>query len=330
MKRPTVICLTPVKNEAWILERFLKCASLWADHIIIADQNSDDGSREIAKSFEKVILIDNNSHEYSEYERQKLLVEAARKISGPRLLITLDADEFLTANFMNSPEWLTILNAPIGSVVRFQWANVRPDMVTYWAPPIEFSWGFMDDGSQHVGTKIHSPRLPISQSRTSITLRDIKVLHYQYTDWERMKSKHRWYQCWERINNPNQRAIDVYRQYHHMFAIPAKEIYVIPNEWRSGYEAQGIDMTSIYRPEKFRWDAEVIELILEYGSLMFKREAIWDVNWLVLSEKNHSNLLEDPRSNLDKYIHHWLEKTQSFQDRLIVKLISKALRLLGW
>jgi hypothetical protein len=24
MNRPTIICLTPVKNEAWILERFLK------------------------------------------------------------------------------------------------------------------------------------------------------------------------------------------------------------------------------------------------------------------------------------------------------------------
>lgn len=330
MKRPTIICLTPVKNEAWLLERFLKCSSLWADYIIIADQNSDDGSREIAKSFEKVILIENNSLEYSESERQKLLIEAARKISGPRLLIALDADEFLTANFMESPEWLTILNAPIGTILRFQWVNVRPDMVTYWTPPIEFSWGFLDDGSQHVGTKIHSPRIPIPQNSTSIILRDIKVLHYQYTDWERMKSKHRWYQCWERINNPNQRAIDIYRQYHHMFDIPAEEIHVIPNEWRSGYEAKGIDMTSIYQPGKFRWDAEVVELIIQHGPLLFKREAIWDVDWLVLSGKTSSKLLEDPRSDLDKYIHRWLEKTQSSQDRFTVKFITKILRLLGW
>ena len=35
-----IICLTPVKNEGWILERFLKCTSLWADYIIIADQSS--------------------------------------------------------------------------------------------------------------------------------------------------------------------------------------------------------------------------------------------------------------------------------------------------
>ena len=39
--KPTVVCLTPVKNEAWILDRFLKCAGLWAEHIIIADQGAD-------------------------------------------------------------------------------------------------------------------------------------------------------------------------------------------------------------------------------------------------------------------------------------------------
>ena len=35
---PTVICLTPVRNESWILERFRPGASMWADHIVIADQ----------------------------------------------------------------------------------------------------------------------------------------------------------------------------------------------------------------------------------------------------------------------------------------------------
>ncbi|GAG56902.1 unnamed protein product, partial [marine sediment metagenome] len=51
MKRPKIICLTPVKNEAWILDNFIKCASLWADHIIIADQDSTDDARKIAKKY---------------------------------------------------------------------------------------------------------------------------------------------------------------------------------------------------------------------------------------------------------------------------------------
>ncbi len=90
MPRPTVICLTPVRNEAWILERFLRCASLWADHIVIADQRSDDGSPEIARRFPKVLLIANDTVGLDEAARQRLLLAAARRIAGPRLLVTLD------------------------------------------------------------------------------------------------------------------------------------------------------------------------------------------------------------------------------------------------
>jgi hypothetical protein len=46
----------------------------------------------------KVILIENPSPTYNEFAREKLLIEAARNISGPRLLVALDADEALTAN----------------------------------------------------------------------------------------------------------------------------------------------------------------------------------------------------------------------------------------
>jgi glycosyltransferase involved in cell wall biosynthesis len=80
---PSIICLTPVKNEAWILDRFLRCASLWADYIIIADQGSTDSSREIALRYPKVVLIDNLSLEFSEVQRQQLLLDAARQIDGP-------------------------------------------------------------------------------------------------------------------------------------------------------------------------------------------------------------------------------------------------------
>ena len=81
---PKLICLPPVLNEAWILERFIKCASLWADHIIIADQGSTDGSVEIAKRYEKVIFIDNQTDgDFNEMKMRAPLFEAANKIEGP-------------------------------------------------------------------------------------------------------------------------------------------------------------------------------------------------------------------------------------------------------
>lgn len=34
---PTVICVTAVRNERAVLERFLLCAAEWADHIGVLD-----------------------------------------------------------------------------------------------------------------------------------------------------------------------------------------------------------------------------------------------------------------------------------------------------
>src|SRR6266513_1643562 len=103
-ERPLVICLTPVKNEEWIIEKFLACTSLWADHIILADQGSTDRTTEIAKNFSKVVLIKNYDEQFNEHFRQQLLVDKAREFPGKKLLIALDADEFFTGNIFTHPE----------------------------------------------------------------------------------------------------------------------------------------------------------------------------------------------------------------------------------
>lgn len=344
MSKPTVICLTPVKNEIWILDRFLKCASLWADHIIIADQSSDDGSREIALSYPKVTLIDNPSPTFNEPERQRFLLEAARHIPGPRLLIALDSDEFLTSDFMSSPEWGTIIKAPKGTVICFQMPVILPDLRSYWMPKYTLSIGFMDDGSGHIGRKIHSPRIPIPDQATTITLRDIKIMHYVGVDSEKWKSKHLWYQCWECLNQPQNRPISIYRRYHRNDVVPVNEIKPMPKEWLSGYEQQGIDMTSIHREGFFNTDKQVLEFLIEYGPARFKRIAIWDVDWTKIYERMNHNAppvdFSDPRSRFDRYIHRWLKKTQpyfSYFDKeqtlfskFAIRITQRILRLFGW
>lgn len=332
MSNPTIICLTPVKNEAWILDRFLKCASLWADYIIIADNLSDDGSREIAQNYSKVILIDNNMIEFDEYEMRKKLFEEARKISGNRLLIALDADEMLTANFKESPEWNNIVSADPGTVINFQLVNICPNLQSYWIP----EWhklGFMDDESEYQAAKIHTTRIPIPKDAPVIDLREIKVMHYQYTDWNRMKSKHRWYQCWERLNNSDRRPIKIYRQYHHMYAISKQKIKKLQPEWFSGYEQQGIDMSSVNRCEFYWWDKKVLDYFKEFGTAEFRREAIWDVDWLEIARKVNPDtqmVIKDPRNNFEKYIHRWLKKTQPYASNLDIRLIQKLLTIFGW
>ena len=95
---PALICLTPVRNEAWILDRFLRCARLWADHIVVVDHCSTDGSREIAREFPKVTLVEYDETSFDEPERRRLLIETARSLEPDRqrILLALDADEAFT------------------------------------------------------------------------------------------------------------------------------------------------------------------------------------------------------------------------------------------
>src|SRR4051812_33392767 len=125
--RPSVICVMPVKNEAWILKRSLSCAATWADQIIVADQGSTDGSVEIARACPKVRVLSNVTGAYSEAVRQSLLLRAARAAPAPRVILSLDADEVLAANFEGNSEWHRILEAQPGTLIRFPKAELLAD-----------------------------------------------------------------------------------------------------------------------------------------------------------------------------------------------------------
>lgn len=329
----TVFCLTPVRDEAWILERFLACAATWADHIIIADQNSTDGSREIAVRHPKVILLDNNTEGWSEVVRQNMLINAARAVpvSGTRLLVALDADECLTANWQGSDEWSRVLQASPGTRLCFEWVNVRPDFQTGWIPADEKWFGVMDDGRPHEPELIHGPRLPMAPNAPAIHLKDVKVLHYQYTDWQRMRSKHRWYQAWERIHFPDKRPVNLYRQYHHMHG--RDDDIALDPAWFARYEEKGIEMRTVKPQSFYRWDEEVIEFIRLHGTETFRKIPIWDDDWL--SRAREQGLLagtecEDPRSWSERAVHRWLAWTQPASMSLPVRVVQRMLKPLGW
>ena len=335
--RPTLICLTPVKNEAWILERFLQCTSTWADHIVVADQQSDDATPEIARRYEKVTLIDNPHPGYDEQARQQLLIDAARQLpltdpAGPRILVALDADEILTANWMTSPEWIRLRTAAPGTIITFQWANVGPNVSGAWVDADEKPFGFVDDGSPHEGSTIHSPRVPVPAGAPRLPMTEVRVLHYQYANWARMTSKQRWYQCWERLNHPEKRAITIYRQYNFMHA-DVRRAQPLRPKWLEGYEQLGIDMRSIPSEPHYHWDREVTEMLRTHGTERFRKLAIWDVDWTEMGHRigyNVNGELADPRSPFERTVHRWLRMTQPNMLNPLVRLIQKSLQVAGW
>ena len=325
------LCLTPTRNERWIIAPFLAAARRWATRVIIADQGSTDGTREFLESAHGVEVLRNPSVHYDEAGRQRLLLGAARRVEGPRFLLGLDADEALSANSAGSADWARIAAAAPGTVVRLRWVNLLPGLREAWIPPGHTAFGFIDDGSPHEGRAIHSPRVPCPAGAPVLDLNEIVVLHFQYTAWERMRSKQRWYQAWELLNGG--RPLETYRRYHHMHGgWPREEIVPVDPAWLAGFADLGADFDRL-QPESIPWwDRELVELLARHGPGRFRRLAIWDRDWNAVARAlgDKSPALDDPRGALERSVHRLLALTQSRRDGWTARGLERALRLAGW
>jgi hypothetical protein len=257
-----IIVLTPIKNEEWILETFLTAANRFADVIILLDQNSIDSSKEIAKKYKKVEIYENYNNGFNEKERQDILLEKARNHGSNNVIISLDADEVFSPNF-NSPDnlaWLKSLE--IGTSICYDWANIHWDRDKYWLSKMQ-PIIFIDNGQKNLDNQdFHRTRVPIVSNKKIIYNKQINVLHFQYIDKERIRSKHRWYQIYEFKNNNNISFVYLYRKYHHMFGIRKNMYKKLPKEWEN-YIVE-IDYKLKYgvkEKQVFWWDKEIIELL---------------------------------------------------------------------
>jgi hypothetical protein len=280
-----------------------------------------------------VRLIANRAEGLDEAARQRLLLAEARRIAAPRLLIALDADELLTAGAWHCAEWTAMLAAPPGTGFRFRLHNLRPDFGRCWQEPCEGLWGFMDDGSEHQGATLHGRRLPLPAPEAVTMLDEIEVLHYQFTDWRRMRSKHRWYQCLERVLHPERGPLAVYRQYHHMDAVDHHRMRPLPPSWLAGYEEIGIDMRRVEGGPPYWFDREVLAMIDRRGARHFRRQAIWEHDWAALAERcgyGRRERFRDPRTPRERMVHAWLRLSQPRHRRRWARRVDAWLERRGW
>jgi hypothetical protein len=331
-----LVCLTPIRNEAWVLERFLSAASTWADLIIVLDHASDDGSTEIARRFPKVRLTEYKHETYDDPIRRGMLVDLARAaVPGPRVLIALDADEFMASNAWRESEMIDFLASSPGTVGRMRWINVLPDAQQVWIPPARTDFMFVDDGSPFRGDSMHGPRLPGFNGPRTVDLDGPKVIHLQYLDWARMRSKQHWYQAQERIEYPRKRPIQIYRQYHQMDAISPKERHRLREEWFAGYASDGgIDLLAVDPQDAYPTDERVLDLLMEHGAEHFRRVDLWDGGWearaRALGASAPATLLADPRSSTERCVFRWLARTQARSLKPRIRWTQRVLRVAGW
>ncbi len=285
MDLPTIIVLTPVKNEAWILKTFIECASLWADHIIVADQLSEDESRELAATFPKVTLIDNPGEDYSEVERQRLLIAAARRFPGPRVLVAIDADEIVSANICDSRNWQAALRQPPGTVLVFPKVELYGSARQYFLHSVEDknSWipfGYLDDGAEHEGSILHTCRIPESVDATRFRVNDVVVMHFTRFNRLRAESKERWYRCFERITFPEKNILTIHRLYDFFERMKGRfNIRATPGDWWANYQQAGINFDISESERIFWWDWHLLRVFKKHGTTPFRYLDIWAVDW---------------------------------------------------
>jgi hypothetical protein len=249
--------MCPVRDERWILETFLEHHSHIFDAIIIADQQSTDGSREIASNFSSCIVVDNLSTSFDEPHMRQLMLDKARELFGlGHLLFALDADELLIIEEGFEGNLSGLLECSLGTRFSIERRNLLPDLNRYWAVA-GGTVAFIDDGSDFpVDGFIHAPRIPTDSRRPTIQIDWAFELHLQFILWERMESKHRWYRRLE-LTELRKDLVAVYRRYSHMYSIPAfaKKVVALP----SGV-INRLQETRDSSDGVFRWDLDSMKM----------------------------------------------------------------------
>ena len=298
MNRKKVIVITPIRNEEWIIDSFLSVASSYADHIIIGDHHSTDRSVEIAKKYEKVVVFKSSMESFSERERRNELLTQARKFGEGNVIISLDADEFLSPDFVTDNHISLLKSLDVGTRISLPFFNIRPGFEKYWVVPQD-PIGFVDDGTDHThNLKIHFPRVPLGNHAAVYKATGSGIIHLQYVDWHRMESKHLWYRVLERITFPKKSALDIARRYSHMYAVPDSKLLDAPSSWWTYLEGLGGNLSALAsRRQSYWWDSETLSLVSKHGPEKFK--------YIDLSP-----VLEDWRPTLkEKIFHNYVRMT---------------------
>ena len=298
-QKPKIVVVTPIKNEYWILDRFLSVTSQFADLIIVADQNSIDGSRNICQKYSKVKLIKNEANQYDESSRQLLLLRTARElVPEHKIILALDADEILAANAIHTLGWQTMLNAKPGTVLCFE----KPDLYLTLDQCVRYSqpWplGYVDDGVEHNPKKLHSIRIPVPDSAPQLHIHDVKVLHYAILRLAAQSSKWRMYSVIDNVYKTN--PIFRRRKSYCAFKDWTKggNLQQSSQEWFDGWENIGIDMKTIINYKYYWQDMEVLKYFQKYGVIKFWVDDIWHFNWeacrLYMKKQGIENIPEFP------------------------------------
>ena len=326
--RPLLVVVSIVRNEAWVLDAFLSAASLWADMIIIADQMSTDGSREIYKRYPKVHVIDNNMPNMHQAASRRLVLNEARRILNGNtnaVLFALDADEILEGDFIHSEAWDKIIHSKPNDCFEWSWMNLLPGDESRYTVPIPYYWAVHVSHQFWEGTfpdnNIHEWRLPFpSPCDNEIVLKGFYSLHFGYFNVKRQQNKIRFYQVNSLEDRARYNVINVYRQYHDT---RKKESFIVPDDAYVYYQKNGLEILTLLNldDDGVHYTNEIKTYFAKNGIQKYIMLDIWDEEWC----KNNDIKIPE-RTIIQKIVMWYLEKSNPFTSNKMVHAIDYLLK----
>lgn len=319
-ERPLLIVTSCTRNYGWVTRAFLEGNTRWADYIVIVDQMSTDGTREMCAEYKNVVIVDDPDMTYKENTRAKMAFMKGRELSAGRdaIYFALDIDEVMPANWMKTADGQKILTSQHGDMFQTEWANIMPDGETC----IRSGWQykvFHDNGMAWQDTKIqmHTPLLPYpTYDEEPMRIMDFPLLHFGEYHLRWIEYKIIYYQFLDILQHRSKSAVSVFRTYKEEEKQNG-EIQSIAKEWLF----EDVDLIATVDTQGTPIFVDYIkEIIAKNGAKKFQSIDVW-------TEELCSELgVKDPRSMGWKILHAYLRKTQPICHSYFIRGLDRAMK----
>jgi len=273
-----IIGLLPVKNEAWVLPHALASLSAFCDVVIVADQNSDDASREICRAFPKVVLIESAESRTCTRARWQLL-DAARNYEGCNLLWCTDADELVSPSAATSFLGERRSELVPGTVIECRYVHLWGGFDRYRVFSVNYgpTWkalALVDDRRMDWNRanllSLHEPRVPIDGAAATIRA-DVTVLHLQWLLPKRTQSRQAWYRCREWLDGRDSAGIN--ERYQGTLPAPRARTAPVPPAW-----VHDVTFPDLAVDDDESWtDRDLVRWFTEHTPQHFEPLEIWHI-----------------------------------------------------
>jgi hypothetical protein len=346
-----IIATLPVKNDFWFVEKSILTLAAWADHVFVADENSDDGSHELYKKLgylkNVTFILNRPKVSFNTPDLRNYLLDLARSFDGNNMIFELHADEVMSAEILKPENKEKLLDRAIGgNAFLLPWITMWDKPILYrndasvWAN--NFCWfGYCDDRRvKFEGPVFHGSRAPEKFLNNKVNVDWLSVLHYQFINKSNERSKQALYQIYERNHFPNKSIEHINKIYAVAFDTRDIKLSQIDSVHIHPWISQGIPLLEEYTNESLNWrDLEALRNFKKYGIKYYERINIWYINWEAkrqeaialgyIDEMPNTTVL-DERNISTKLAHWWVTNTQlyafwrwDFLKLLVMKVVQK-------